>query len=61
MKNNFRFIFPRLIGATLVVGLAAFVITTLFQINVRRCAYWRCCSLDKTSSRQKPDDAGTHS
>lgn len=32
MKNNFRFIFPRLIGATLVVGLAAFVITTLFKL-----------------------------
>ena len=32
MKNNFRFIFPRLVGATLVVGLAAFVITTLFKL-----------------------------
>ncbi|MCF0054983.1 hypothetical protein [Dyadobacter sp. CY356] len=32
MKNNFRFIFPRLIGATLVVGLAAFVVTTLFKL-----------------------------
>ncbi|MEO6685099.1 MAG: hypothetical protein ABIN24_04010 [Dyadobacter sp.] len=32
MKNNIRFIFPRLIGATLVVGLAAFVITTLFKL-----------------------------
>ena len=32
MKNNFRFVFPRLVGATLVVGLAAFVITTLFKL-----------------------------
>jgi hypothetical protein len=32
MKNNFRFIFPRLIGATVIVGLAALIITTLFKL-----------------------------
>lgn len=32
MKNNFRFIFPRLIGATVIVGFAALVITTLFKL-----------------------------
>ena len=34
MKNNFRFIFPRLIGATVVVGLAALIITTLFKLLI---------------------------
>lgn len=32
MKNNFRFIFPRLVGATLIVGLASFVLVTLFKL-----------------------------
>lgn len=34
MKNNFRFIFPRLIGATVIVGIAALVITTLFKLMI---------------------------
>jgi hypothetical protein len=32
MRNNFRFIFPRLIGATVIVGLAALIITTIFKL-----------------------------
>ncbi|MCE7040629.1 hypothetical protein [Dyadobacter sp. CY312] len=32
MKNNFRFIFPRLVGATLIVGLASLVLVTLFKL-----------------------------
>ncbi|SEJ38324.1 hypothetical protein SAMN04487995_4377 [Dyadobacter koreensis] len=32
MKNKARFIFPRLIGATIIVGLAALIITTLFKL-----------------------------
>jgi len=32
MKNKARFIFPRLIGATVIVGLAALIITTLFKL-----------------------------
>lgn len=32
MKNNFRFIFPRLIGATIIVGIAALVITIVFKL-----------------------------
>lgn len=34
MKNNLRFIFPRLIGATLIVGLASFIMITLFKLLV---------------------------
>lgn len=32
MKNKARFIFPRLIGATVIVGLAALIVTTLFKL-----------------------------
>ena len=32
MKNNFRFIFPRLIGATVIVGLASLIMVTLFKL-----------------------------
>ena len=32
MKNNLRFIFPRLIGATVVVGLASLILVTLFKL-----------------------------
>ena len=32
MKNKLRFIMPRLAGATVVTGLAALVITTLFKL-----------------------------
>ena len=32
MKKRIGFIMPRLIGATVVVGLAALVITTLFKL-----------------------------
>ena len=32
MKNNFRFIFPRLIGATILVGIAALVISIVFKL-----------------------------
>lgn len=32
MKNKIRFIMPRLIGATVVTGLAALVVTTLFKL-----------------------------
>jgi len=32
MTNKLRFLMPRLIGATLVVGIAAFIITTLFKL-----------------------------
>ena len=32
MKNNFRFIFPRLIGATLLVGIAALVMSIIFKL-----------------------------
>lgn len=34
MKNNFRFIFPRLMGATVIVGLASFILITLFKLLV---------------------------
>ncbi len=34
MKNNFRFIFPRLIGATVIVGIAALIVTTLFKLLI---------------------------
>ena len=32
MKNNFRFIFPRLVGATVIVGLASLILVTLFKL-----------------------------
>ncbi|TDE18284.1 hypothetical protein [Dyadobacter psychrotolerans] len=32
MKNNFRFIFPRLIGATVLVGLASLILVTIFKL-----------------------------
>jgi hypothetical protein len=32
MKRRMGIIMPRLIGATIVVGIAAFVITTLFKL-----------------------------
>lgn len=32
MKNKFRFIMPRLVGATVAAGLAALVITTVFKL-----------------------------
>lgn len=32
MKNNFRFIFPRLVGATVIVGLATLILATLFKL-----------------------------
>jgi len=32
MKNKFGFIMPRLIGATVIVGVAALVVTTLFKL-----------------------------
>ncbi|MBS1738469.1 MAG: hypothetical protein JSS98_17955 [Bacteroidetes bacterium] len=32
MKNKIRFIMPRLIGATVIIGVAAFVITVLFKL-----------------------------
>ena len=32
MKKKMSFIMPRLIGATLVAGLAAFIVTTLFKL-----------------------------
>lgn len=32
MKNKLRFIMPRLIGATVIVGLAAFIIGTVFKL-----------------------------
>lgn len=32
MKNKFRFIMPRLVGATVVAGLAALVIVTVFKL-----------------------------
>ena len=34
MKNNFRPIFSRLIGATVIVGIAAFIITTVFKLLI---------------------------
>lgn len=34
MKNNFRFIFPRLIAATAIVGLASIILITLFKLLV---------------------------
>ena len=34
MKNNFRFIFPRLIGATVIVGLASLIMVTLFKLMI---------------------------
>jgi len=32
MKQNFKKIMPRLIGTTVVIGLAALIITTLFKL-----------------------------
>lgn len=32
MKKRMGFIMPRLIGATIVVGIAAFIITTIFKL-----------------------------
>jgi len=32
MRNRARFIFPRLVGATFIVGLAALAVTILFKI-----------------------------
>ncbi|WP_221391120.1 hypothetical protein [Dyadobacter sp. NIV53] len=32
MNNKFRFIFPRLIGATVIVGIASFILITLFKL-----------------------------
>lgn len=32
MKNKIRFIMPRLAGATVIAGLAALVITTVFKL-----------------------------
>ena len=34
MKNNLRFIFPRLVAATVIVGVASFVLFTLFRILI---------------------------
>ena len=34
MRNSFRFIFPRLIGATLIVGLVSLIMITLFKLLV---------------------------
>jgi hypothetical protein len=34
MKNNFRFIFPRLIGATLIVGIATLILATIFKLMI---------------------------
>lgn len=34
MKNNLRFIFPRLIGATVIAGLASFIMFTIFKLLV---------------------------
>lgn len=34
MKNNFRFIFPRLIGATLIVGIATLILATIFKLLI---------------------------
>lgn len=34
MKNNFRFIFPRLVGATVIVGLASLILVTLFKLLI---------------------------
>ena len=34
MRNNLRFIFPRLIGATVIVGIASFIMITLFKLLV---------------------------
>ena len=32
MKNKFHFIMPRLVGATVVAGLAALIIATVFKL-----------------------------
>jgi len=32
MKNKFRFIMPRLLGATVIAGVAALIITTVFKL-----------------------------
>jgi hypothetical protein len=34
MKNRLRFIFPRLAGATLIVGAASLIMFTLFKLMV---------------------------
>jgi len=34
MKNNFRFILPRLAGATLLIGLAAFVMLMVLKLLI---------------------------
>ncbi|CAG5002063.1 hypothetical protein DYBT9275_02798 [Dyadobacter sp. CECT 9275] len=34
MRNNLRFIFPRLIGATVIVGLVSFIMIMLFKLLV---------------------------
>jgi hypothetical protein len=34
MRNSFRFIFPRLIGATVILGVAALLITILFKLLI---------------------------
>jgi hypothetical protein len=34
MKNKLHFIFPRLIGATVVVGIAALVVVVLFKLLI---------------------------
>ena len=34
MKNNLRFIFPRLIAATVIVGVASFILFTLFRLLI---------------------------
>jgi hypothetical protein len=32
MNRNFRFIFPRLLGATVIVGVASLIFITLFKL-----------------------------
>ena len=34
MKNSFRFIFPRLIAATVIVGLASLILATIFKLLI---------------------------
>jgi hypothetical protein len=53
MNRNFRFIFPRLIGATVIVGVASLIFITLFKLMAGLLVIGGAAALIKRFSRSE--------
>ena len=58
MKNNFRFIFPRLVAATAIVGLASLILITIFKLLVGVLIIGGIVAVVRRMSRSRNHDLG---